>query len=401
MSQERQAAAHDSEIRSWFSVALSLVIASAICLLPLIPAVRGVLHVDVIDVMLAMGIFAVLMVAGAVIAPRYPRGTRTFRVFDSAETVLVQGAVLSLVYASGRGDSFFWILWLVHAMIVGTSGSRVTFNTAAFAVMPALTALAFLVGHGNSSAAALALAIGGLGSYVHWLAASVARRLAAADAERERLAAELADVRVREERQRIARDIHDGLGADLAALDWRLRSLRTESNLRGEIDELVERLGHGTSELRAIVWALRTPSRSWSELVAYLRQRSAELCGDAISLELRDDGDPARTRPGELSIDFLRAVLELVHNAVRHAGARTLAVHVSSTDDALSATIADDGRGLPPNVLDRDEGGLANLRSRLARAKGSLALEPVPRGTRIAIRFPLVDVAHQARATSA
>lgn len=136
----------------------------------------------------------------------------------------------------------------------------------------------------------------------------------------------------------------------------------------------------------------------WSELVAYLRQRAAELCGDAIALELRDDGAPSQSRPGELSIDFLRAVLELVHVATRHARASTLSVLVTSTDDALAAAITDDGCGLPAGVLESDEGGLANLRTRIARAGGALAIEPTSRGTRIAIRLPL---ATPARATSA
>ncbi len=410
-----QQTAHDTEIRSPLAVVLSVAVAAAICLLPLVPAVHATLRVDVIDVSIAMGVITVLMVAGAFITPRYPRGTRVFLVFDSIETLLIQGAVLSLVFASGRGDSFFWILWLVHALLVGISGTRERFNLIAFALMPALTSLAFLVA-GDLGAAALCVTIGALGCYIYWVAAGVARRLATTDAERARLAAELADTRVREERQRIARDIHDGLGADLAALDWRLRSLRGAFDLRdryklGEgrarssaegdaklIDELVARLGHGTSELRAIVWALRTPSRTWRELVAYLRQRAAELCRDTISLELHDDGDPGCSRPGELSIDFLRAVLELAHNAVRHARAKTLTIHVSSTDAALAATITDDGIGLPPRVLERDEGGLANLRARLARAGGTLAIEPTLHGTRIAIRFPLTSVPHAATA---
>jgi signal transduction histidine kinase len=401
VSTAQHATAHDAEIRSPLSVVLAISVAAAICLLPMIPVVRAVLRVDVVDVTIAMAVFAVLMIAGAFITPRYPRGTRVFLFFDSVETLLIQGAVLSLVYASGRGDSFFWILWLVHAMLAGTSGTRIVFHTVAFVAMPALTALAFLV-DGEVGAAALSIAIGALGGYVHWIAASVARRLAAADAERARLAAELAETRVRQERQRIARDIHDGLGADLAALDWRLRSLRGAPDLREEVDELVARLGHGTSELRAIVWALRTPSRTWSELVAYLRQRAAELCGDSLALELRDDGDPSQSRPGELSIGFLRAVLELVHNAVRHARATALTIHVSSTNDALSATIGDDGAGLPPDVLEREEGGLANLRARLARVGGSLSIESASRGTRIAIRFPLYsDIKVAPAATSA
>jgi signal transduction histidine kinase len=201
------------------------------------------------------------------------------------------------------------------------------------------------------------------------LALTVSRKLAATDAERARLAAALAETRVREERERIARDIHDGLGADLAALDWRLRGLRSDATLKHEVDDLVARLGQGAAELRTIVWALRTPTRSWTEVVAYIRQRAQEMCGDKLVLALVDEG--GEELPGERALDYMRAVLELVRNAVRHSGATQLRVVLRGA----TAIVEDNGKGIPSDAIGRDEGGLANLRHRVAQAGGELSIE--------------------------
>lgn len=376
-------------IRSPLSVVLSIACAAAICFLPLIPEVRAVVRVGPADVAISMSVFIVLMIAGSIAYRVWPPASRAFERFDRVESVLVQAAVLYLVLASGRGDSLFWLFWIVHAMLMGATGAKIVrFNFGVLATMSSLVVLSFAIGHQDLGDAAVALVIAAIGLYVFWFGATIARKLATADAERARLARELADTRVHQERQRIARDIHDGLGTDLAALDWRLRSLRGSSNLETEVDGLVDRLGHGARELNAIVWALRTESRSWAELVTYLRARSGELCGDAITCEVIDGGDDVPARPGEHAIDFLRAVLELVYNAARHADAKHVRVTISAPDGELAAIVEDDGRGLPPAALDREEGGLRNLRDRLARNGGSFtATPPAGGGTRIAIRF--------------
>ena len=139
------------------------------------------------------------------------------------------------------------------------------------------------------------------------------------------------------------------------------------------------------------MWALRSPSRSWPDVVAYLRQRATELCGDSIALELVDDGDGGiAERAGEVALDFMRAVLEMVRNAVRHAGGTRIRVVLRSDASGLSATVEDDGRGLPPSVFERDEGGLANLRHRVARVGGALAATtPARGGTQLTVQLPV------------
>lgn len=372
--------AGDASLRSWPAVLGALALAAAVTLLPLLDPVGRVLGVGVRDVALSMSVFAATTIAGAILYRRVAPHSRAFSLFDRVETTLVQIAVLLLVYASGRGDSFFWMLALVHIMLTGNYAAHARYHFTLFATLPVLVALAFLLRRDDAGAAALCLVIGALGVYVYWLALGVGRRLVAAEA-----------LRIHADRQRIARDIHDGIGADLAALDWRLRALHAEHTspaLRTELDVLAGRLAQSADDLRSIVWALRTPARRWPDLVAYLRERSHELAAGALTITLHDrsDGD-VPTLPGELALDYVRSVLELVRNAVRHARATRIDITLHASPTHLSATVTDDGLGLPAAALDRSDGGLANLRLRTSRRAGTLAVLPSPRGTTLSITF--------------
>lgn len=376
-------------MRSPLAILFAGLIAAALCVVPAIPAVRAVLRVGPQNVAIALGLFWAMMIAGAILYRTHP-SSRAYDIFDRVETAVIQVSMLSLVFASGHSESFFWLPAIVHMMIVGGHARFARYNLVIFSAGPVLLAAAFAIVDHAVGAAVLSLVIGGLGVYVFWLSLSVSRKLAAVDAERQRLAGELAETRVHEERERIARDIHDGLGADLAALDWRLRGLGRNGALKDEVDELVGRLGQGNAELRTIVWALRMPSRTWRELVVYICQRALELCGDAIALELVDEGGPDVNCTGEVALDYMRSVLEMVRNAVRHASPGRIRVVLRATAHELAATVEDDGRGLPPETLSRAEGGLANLRHRITRAGGELVASiPTNGGTRLSLDLPL------------
>jgi two-component system sensor histidine kinase DesK len=128
----------------------------------------------------------------------------------------------------------------------------------------------------------------------------------------------------------------------------------------------------------------------WSEIAAYHHQRASELGGETIAIEVIDETAGVIELPGEVSVDFLRSVLELVRNAVRHADARRVRVTLAANALELRAEIEDDGSGLPAGSLDRAEGGLANIRHRVTRAGGRLAAKPGP-STRFELAFPVAS----------
>ena len=209
--------------------------------------------------------------------------------------------------------------------------------------------------------------------------------LAEANAEL-RVATELLDMSSRsEERLRIARDLHDLIGHHLTALSL---NLEVASHLAvGEAKQHIEKSQALTklllSDVRDVVSRLR--ENEPIDLAASLRSLSAVVTTPAIEIDASDiavdDSAVAETA--------LRAVQEIVTNAVRHSGARTLKLRVANEDHALAIDARDDGVGTD-HV--RFGNGLQGMRERVAHAGGTLEVESMRgRGFEVRIRLPLPE----------
>jgi signal transduction histidine kinase len=209
-----------------------------------------------------------------------------------------------------------------------------------------------------------------------------------------------------EERRRLRRDLHDGLGTQLAALSIQTSALRalvptdpaTAEQMAAEIrDELKAAVG----DIRRLVHGLRPPALDELGLVGALRQRAIRY--GAGGLYQTDDGsrvgDPHLTvtviapddipaLPAAVEVAAYRITDEAIANVARHAGAETCVVRLSASD-ALTLVVEDDGRGMPEQ---RTGGvGLLSMRERAAELGGTLAFSAGAngRGTRIEARLPI------------
>lgn len=394
MTREEQEDALDATTRAWTGVLPMVVVAAGLAALPLLPAVRTTLRVEVWQMAVGIGCcLAPLLLATIVYHLAGPRSF-LYRVIDHAETIFIEVAILGLVFAGGRGDSFFWLLYLAHLATAAGMSKRAHEHLAVFGGLPVLLSLAFLIFRHDVSAAVLSVASGALGLVVLWLVTETHRKLDLVLEERGRLASQLAEVKVRDERLRIARDLHDGLGADLAAVAWRAQVIRHESAdvaTKDDLGGIIERASQGVDELRSVVWALRAPERRWIDVVDYLRVRCEELCAGRVTFTLRDTGEPLAPLSGEVSMHLVRMIQESVRNAVRHSGARSISVDLEQGSAAgIRAAISDDGVGIDATVLARSQGGLANLRERAAAVGGGVSFEATAPGSRVVLSLPLV-----------
>ncbi|HEX2121970.1 MAG TPA: sensor histidine kinase [Thermoanaerobaculia bacterium] len=207
--------------------------------------------------------------------------------------------------------------------------------------------------------------------------------LAEANAEL-RVATGLLDMNSRaEERLRIARDLHDLIGHHLTALSLNLEvaSHLAEGEARAHIEKsqaLTKRL---LSDVRDVVSRLR--ENEPVDLAAAMQSLRDVVATPAIRIDASDlaVSDPA------IAETALRAVQEIVTNAVRHSGAKTLRLKVANDDRALSIDAQDDGVG-----TDRVQfgNGLSGMRERIASAGGTLEVESMRgRGFEVRIRLPL------------
>jgi two-component system NarL family sensor kinase len=194
-----------------------------------------------------------------------------------------------------------------------------------------------------------------------------------------------------EERRRLRRDLHDGVGPTLAGLTMQLGTLRTL--FRTQPDAAADRLGAlqeaargALDTVRRLAHGLRPPALDELGVVGALRGLT-----DALGLPARfPDPDPPRL-PAATEVAVYLIAAEALHNVSRHAGAASVEVSVRVADGEVTVVVRDTGRGVdgaqPPGV------GLAAMRERADELGGSLELGSLPgQGTTVTARLP----AHEA-----
>jgi len=222
--------------------------------------------------------------------------------------------------------------------------------------------------------------------------ASVALELRRARLAHERLA-------LLEDRNRIARDLHDnviqrlfGAGLALNGLDLE----RLPPTTRAKIDLVTGLLDEAIAEIRKSVFALRTPTSGRPAA----RHRLLDVVSGAAEAFLHPprvslEGDFDRHVPEPVLEDLEAVLREGLSNAARHAGADGVSVRVAALSDEILVTVRDDGRG--PAGATRSS-GLSNLVERARAWGGSAALEPGPGGGSV-LEWRIPTPAHEEVAT--
>ncbi len=214
-----------------------------------------------------------------------------------------------------------------------------------------------------------------------------------AEEERDRLRAREIETRSqREERRRIARDLHDVVLQDLsgALQSLRLTHLRAKgSELELDLEEELEALRRATSGLRSAMYDLRHEKerpfvKSVESLVELNRQLTPER---KIALMIEEDFP--EVLPDEVSVELLRVLREALINTRRHSGAKNVEVKLRTEGGAVLAGVIDDGRGFDPSSIQAGV-GLSAMRERIEALAGKIEVRSPPgEGTKVTVRVPL------------
>jgi signal transduction histidine kinase len=194
-----------------------------------------------------------------------------------------------------------------------------------------------------------------------------------------------------EERRRLRRDLHDGLGAQLAGLTVQtgvLRGLirRDPEAAEALTAELGTELRTAIADIRRLVHGLRPPALDELGLVGAL-QRLAESIGTGELRVTVDVPDALPAFPAAVEVAAYRVVQEALTNVVRHAEARSACVRLAVDPEALTVEVTDDGRGLPADLVAGV--GLSSMRERAAEMGGSFRVEAAAGGgTRVLAVLP-------------
>jgi signal transduction histidine kinase len=258
-----------------------------------------------------------------------------------------------------------------------------------------LTVLPALLG-GRPLAPRAAVAVLGLPAVAALIVAVARNRLfevALVDASRRRLV-----IAREEERRRIRRDLHDGLGPMLAAMTLKLDL--THDQVRADpataetmLDGLKADTKTAVAEIRRLVRELRPPALDELGLVEAIRQRAGEFAvpngsdeGSHLTIAV-EASRPLPALTAAVEVAAYRIAVEAMTNVFRHARASQCVVRLTATRE-LELEVLDDGIGVDPSLPVGV--GLSSMRERTAELGGSCSIERLSDGwTRIVARFPI------------
>jgi signal transduction histidine kinase len=212
--------------------------------------------------------------------------------------------------------------------------------------------------------------------------------------ENARLHAEARDLAALEERQRLARELHDSVsqalyGIALGARTARAMLERDPEKAAEPLEYVLAQAQAGLTEMRALIFELRPETLAADGLVNALC-KSADALRVRHGIEVDADLGSEPDVPLALKQTLHRITQEALHNIVKHSGARHAAIMLSFAHGQIELDIRDDGRGFDPESAFPGHLGLRTMRERALRLGGTLDVESAPgQGTRLYLLVPV------------
>lgn len=195
------------------------------------------------------------------------------------------------------------------------------------------------------------------------------------------------------ERRRIARDIHDDLGATLTRMLWMGEMAGTPEAAQAQMQKMAATAREMTQSLEAIVWAVRPENDTLRSLVTYLGRRVDELFeGANVAYRFIAPPElPDRMVFAEARHNVFLTCKEALTNALKHAQAGEVRLELACVGDECQITISDNGRGFDLQSTHRaGAAGLKNMEARMQEIKGRFELSSEPgKGTTVRLTFPI------------
>jgi signal transduction histidine kinase len=193
------------------------------------------------------------------------------------------------------------------------------------------------------------------------------------------------------ERERIARDLHDGAIQKVYTAGLLVRSAQNlvavETPLAGRLSTAVGVLDDAIGDLRQNLMNLNEPDQLREPFISALRKlatdpRFISLVEVSVKVELPESED----LPSDRCVHVLAIVREALANAIRHSHARHVQITAGQFAEQLQLIIQDDGIGIPAQVIEGN--GLRNMRDRATLLHGQLSVKKMDKGTQVMLNFP-------------
>jgi signal transduction histidine kinase len=198
-----------------------------------------------------------------------------------------------------------------------------------------------------------------------------------------------------QERQRIAKNLHENIGQRLTMLAIEIGQLKRDSlnadDVPSPIDSVLKQSLGILADVKTTAHELHSPRLEYLGIAAVMGSFCRDLGEQKkVEIDFRSDGLPNLV-PQDITLCFLRVLQEALHNATKHSGVRQFDVHLRGTSDEIHLTVSDCGVGFNLETAMKAGGlGINHMQERLKLVKGSLSIDSQPKGgTTIHARVPL------------
>lgn len=218
--------------------------------------------------------------------------------------------------------------------------------------------------------------------------------------ENARLHEEVQGMAALEERERIAREMHDSLAQVLSYVNVKSQAARQfiasgrEVEAEAQLEELESTAQEVYADVREAILGLRSTTSATRDMVSTLKEyifRFSQMSGIQAKLEVGNSKPPILPVATELQI--IRIIQEALTNVRKHAGAKHVWVRIVTDNNKVESTIEDDGHGFNVSRVKRDgwpQFGLQTMKERAESVKGTLDISSKPgEGTKVTLRIPL------------
>lgn len=197
------------------------------------------------------------------------------------------------------------------------------------------------------------------------------------------------------ERQRIAKDLHDGVGQMMSAAKLNLSAIENELPFKDEMQKeavlrIIKLVDDSCKEVRAVSHNMMPNALLKAGLASAVREFINQIDQKVIKVNLHSGGLNERLDSNTETVLY-RVIQECVNNVIKHAGATQLDISLIKDEDGISATVEDNGIGFDTSDSLKKNGlGLKNIQARVEYLKGTVDFDSSPgKGTLVAIHVPL------------
>jgi len=189
------------------------------------------------------------------------------------------------------------------------------------------------------------------------------------------------------DRNRIAKDLHDGIGTTLTSIKMGINQVLTKYD-QPEAENIENRLQDILKEVKNIIYDLTPPTLMQFGLHEGLKNYIEKIATDThILIKLNIFGE--EIKQPKINLFIFRITQELVVNSLKHSNAKNITIHLSTFDDLLNILYEDDGNGFMSDEVSRGH-GLYNIESRIQSLNGKILFETSPKGVSYSIDIPLL-----------